>query len=204
MPKLSQRKSRADAYFNLYYQLGPERSLSLLFETVTKLGLKTSLQSLKRYSSAFGWQARVVEIDSKVQMEQDADTAHKVAQLNERHAGMGRAMQTLGVFELQRARERLQRQIQEGKESDIMGVKDIVTLVMEGAKLERLAMGQPTERRELTITLWNVFAVQVSHVLKEVVTVVPMKEDQKGALIENFVERFDALGEHYIQEMSRQ
>ena len=63
--RAKRQKARADAFFIIYYSMGPERSLEKLCIYATELGLKKALTTLKRYSIQYYWQQRVIEEDTR-------------------------------------------------------------------------------------------------------------------------------------------
>ena len=139
----SRMETKNDYLFGVYYQIGPERSLEKMAELCAGMGLKIGLSSLKRYSYTFGWQQRVMEVDAKYQEERDAQHAQAIQTMNDRQAGIGRAMQGLGAQGL--------RNIQ----ASLLNPSEITSLTREGVRIERLAMGEATSRSEVAIQVVN-------------------------------------------------
>lgn len=130
-----QAKSRSDAYFLLYASMGSKRSLSKLRDLLADLGLDISLNTLKTYSSNYGWGERL-EIMPAPSNEGDA-LMEFASSMAERQSELGRTMQYL-------ASERLKT-----VDPNDLGVNEIVRLMDIGVRIERLAMGEAIERVEI-------------------------------------------------------
>src|SRR3990167_5240563 len=88
---------RASLFFALYHALGPERSLESLYSTTAKLGMRVALNTLKRYSVNYRWQAHLAELETQEAQDQGNTHVALVKRMNVRQAALGRAMQ--GVAE---------------------------------------------------------------------------------------------------------
>jgi len=156
------QKARADAFFIIYYDFGPERSLEKLQGHLTELGLRRSLNTLKNYSVKYDWQERLIEEDTK-QRERDLNDENKVrSQMVERHSKIGKTLQTLamtGILPFQEA-------IAAGKKLKFSPA-EIVTLAKAGTDLELRAAGEPTLKVEITTVLYNVLIARIAHIFKE-------------------------------------
>jgi len=83
-------KRNADGYFDIYLAMGPHRSLEKLHTTLANGGLKLTLNTLKNYSSRYGWQSRLraAEEMAQAQLDEERD-AERLLSMNERQANYG-------------------------------------------------------------------------------------------------------------------
>jgi uncharacterized protein YydD (DUF2326 family) len=158
MPANVIEKARADSFFIFFSMLGSDRSLEKLHSYVTKMGLKISLTSLKRYSAKYGWQEKLQEVNE--QAHEIALTENKVdkVEMNLRQARAGEALQALGEKGVR---------VLNGKVQDI-SFSDVGSLIEKGVKVERLAVGEATERKEIARYAYTVMARQIADIFKHV------------------------------------
>ena len=129
--------------FDLYVRMGANRSLEPLHRDLQKdpslIGLKRapSLSTLEAWSSAFHWQARLLDLERQAAEQDREEQLKALREMNERHAREGLALQ-------QKAVERLGT-----LPPDRLSASDAVRALVEGVRLERLARGEPTERQEV-------------------------------------------------------
>ena len=182
----SSKRQRQQRFFEVYYILGPKRSLSLLLRTVHRLGTRISLNTLKRYSSDFKWVSRVREMDMARQEERDVGLRDEIRVMDEDHVRLGKDMQVLG----NRKFDALGQQ-----SSDVLEVSDAIKIVKTGVEIERLARGVPTKRKELVSYVWNV-------AIKDIVTLfleVNVIKDEKERLV-RWTEGADRIVESRLRE----
>ena len=127
---------RADSYFLVYVALGPLRSLTRLQELLAQLGLDVSLNTLKSYSSRYTWQERTTSLG-----EAAAGTTGTTSGADARHAALGVTLQQIAQKGLQ---ERFSNGLLVG-----LSVSDLLKLLRSGVEMEREALAQPVEHREL-------------------------------------------------------
>lgn len=139
-------QARADAAFMLYWQMGPERSLEKLADIGATLGLRGSLKTLKRWSADFRWQARLIEFDAKAAERIEERVIGDVVEMNSRQALLGRSMQAIAKKRLDLFNE----------VPATLDAADVARMAEVGTKLERLAMGEVTERRQVMLSILNV------------------------------------------------
>ena len=138
-----EEKTRHRLAFDLYVRMGPGRSLEALHRDLQKdpslIGLKRapSLSTLEAWSSAFHWQARLLDLERQAAEQDREEQLKALRDMNERHAREGLALQQKGV-------ERLGTLPPER-----LSASDAVRALVEGVRLERLARGEPTERQEV-------------------------------------------------------
>lgn len=126
--------------FALYVRLGGGRSLEALQEGIAEnpgeIGLQRAptLRTVEAWSAELHWQDRLLDLEREAADRTRDELVSELAQMNERHAREGLALQQKGVQRLQ----------------DVplseMNAGDAIRAVTEGVRLERLARGAPTER----------------------------------------------------------
>lgn len=136
---LRQPGEGAKAYeaFALYRDMGAGRSYALVAHELHK-----SKTLIARWGSQFNWQARVKDFDAYIDNLWLKEHEKEVRDMAERQAQIGRALQNKGVEILQAFD--LNAAVRQRK---LLGAtwSDLLRLITEGAKLERLARGEPTE-----------------------------------------------------------
>lgn len=152
------RRARADFWFNTYCALGRTRSLELLRDIGTAAGQKIGFTTLRQYSTDYNWQERVAEFDERI-ADAGARATMTDALVDEaRQARLGRALQeiaTLGMGKLRAS----------GGEG--LSGAEIARLADVGVRIERLASGLATERRELIVSLMGFIVEHVSVLFRE-------------------------------------
>ena len=143
----SARRQRSQHFFELYFLLGPDRSIDKLREMLLRLGTNAARNTLVAYSRDFKWQERVRDLDTAQQAERDATLQTETTRMDDDHARLGKAMQILAA----RKFEALNKQTVQ-----TLDVGDAIRMVKTGVDIERLARGAPTERKELVAYVWNV------------------------------------------------
>jgi hypothetical protein len=154
--RLTQTKERA--WFAVYYQMGLERSLEKLADYATELGLKVSAKTLKRWSSDFGWQARLAEMDEKTRQKTEDKVVEPVVEMNLRHVTLAKALGGLASAALMDLRGRLV-EVSAGETARMLEVSQ---------KMERLAVGEVTDRTEIQVSILNVLLTAISDLFLEV------------------------------------
>ncbi len=119
--------------------MGAERSLDGLARDLrddpSMVGLRRapSRSTLERWSSAFHWQDRLVDVERAARQRDRDDQIKALHDMNERHKKEGLALQ-------QKALERIA-----GLPAHEMTPGDAIRGLIEGVRLERLGAGAPTE-----------------------------------------------------------
>jgi len=132
-------KTRHRLAFDLYVKMGAGRSLEKLHRELqddsSLIGLKRapSLSTLEAWSSAFHWQARLLDLERRAAECDQEELLRALQEMNERHAKEGLALQQKGVERLGTL------------SSEQLSASDAVRALVEGVRLERLARGEPTE-----------------------------------------------------------
>ena len=129
--------------FNLYVELGARRSLealqALLRDDPGLVGLKRgpSLRSLYRWSSQLHWQDRIYDMEKDARQRDAEALVQALREMNERQAREGLLLQ-------QKAIQRFQ-QLADNE----LAPEAAIRALAEGARLERLARGDVTERTSI-------------------------------------------------------
>jgi len=179
-------KRNADGYFDIYLAMGPHRSLEKLHTTLANGGLKLTLNTLKNYSSRYGWQSRLraAEEMAQAQLDEERD-AERLLSMNERQANYGELSQRLAGHYLGEIFQR----IREDPKSVRGSPTDITRLLAEGSRMERLARGEVTNRTEARVHAYGVMVRQITEVFINVAKVYDLSPDA----VEDFVRGADLL-----------
>jgi hypothetical protein len=160
-PRSESASARAELSFHAYYQLGATRSLRRTQTELRAAGISLSLPTLKRYSAAFRWQERIAELDADARRRHREKSVESTTAMHDRHTQLGRAMQGAGGTALQRLLS---------NDARLAGLtpSDIARLVDLGLRTERSAVGVATDRREITLEVWNDVVVTVVRLFRDV------------------------------------
>jgi hypothetical protein len=129
--------------FELYLALGPGRSVETLNRALAgdpgRYGFRRapSLRSLYAWSARFSWQERLADLEAQALEAAGEAWVEAIRVMNERQAKMALAIQQKGVQALS------------GIDPSSVGFPDAVRAIVEGARLERLARGEATERQDM-------------------------------------------------------
>lgn len=130
--------SRQEHAFTTYVELGPNRNLRLLEETLraNRGGARRapSLRTLEGWSAHYGWQERLIEIERRAREEQEQQHVGWVQQHRERLRQEGLLLQQKGIEWLT------------GKLDKDVSAGEAIRAVDAGFKLEALALGEATTR----------------------------------------------------------
>ena len=181
--RLTQTKERA--WFAVYYQMGLERSLKKLADYATELGLKVSAKTLKRWSSDFGWQARLAEMDEKTRQKTEDKVVEPVVEMNLRHVTLAKALGGLASAALMDLRGRLG-EVSAGEAARMLEVSQ---------KMERLAVGEVTDRQEIQVGAINVL-VRAAVALFMQVNALPDAQER----IDRFASGLDEAVDRYLAQ----
>ena len=130
MPE-STRHRRA---FDRYWALGAERSVERLHAQLAADGHAPSLRTLYEWSRSYGWQQRIGDLERKARAADDDARIAAVREMQERQAREGLLLQQKGAEWLTTF------------SSDDVTAEAAIRTLVEGARLERLARGEVTER----------------------------------------------------------
>ena len=123
--------------FDAYWALGAERSIELLRQSLAEQGESApGVRTLYSWSSRYRWRDRITQLEREAREAGDQAKVAALEEMYERQAKLGLLLQQTGA-------EWLTQQTEE------VSPEAAVRAVTEGAKLERLARGEPTERTAL-------------------------------------------------------
>lgn len=114
--------------FVVYRDMGYKRSIA---KAAREIGITPSLA--ERWSTKYGWVARVQAYDDYIERLKREKQGKGLLEMEERQAREAMLLQQKGLEMLKQL------------EPDTASWSDAVKLIIEGAKLERLARGEPTE-----------------------------------------------------------
>lgn len=127
--------------FDLYFNLGAARTIERLrSELESTAGKAPSIRTLYEWSRRFNWQYRLETLERKAREAMDESRVIAIQDMNERQAREGLLLQQKGALRLAEI------------SADDMNARDAIRAVTEGSRLERLALGEVTERTESTIS----------------------------------------------------
>lgn len=124
--------------FDLYWQLGAERSVERLHQTLRRQGKGPSLRTLYQWSSRFRWQDRVLRLEQEARRVDDESRIEAIREMHDRHAREAVLLQRKGSEWLATI------------DSGRVTVDAAIRAVVEGVRMERLARGEPSEKREVS------------------------------------------------------
>jgi hypothetical protein len=124
--------------FAIYRDMGPARSLQKVAQQLSK-----SLALMKRWSEKWSWVARAAAWDAELDRKTREAQEKARAEMAERHAQEAMMLQKKGL--------ELLKQLDPNSAS----WNEAIKLVTEGAKLERLVRGEPTEISKQHIESWS-------------------------------------------------
>jgi len=173
--RMAATKQKAEMFFGYYLLLGPDRSLDALYDFATGIGMRRARSTFARWSVDYGWQNKIMELESKAKEERDRTRTAQINDMNDSQAKDARNMRAIA-----RAGMSAYAKIIQMTGTIDLSPQDIATLMREGSKIERLAMGEATERFEAMIWVYNVMNLSILAIFKEIN---PIKDE---------IERFNA------------
>jgi hypothetical protein len=132
--------ARAFGAFCAYRDLGPRRSLRAAAQTFYGRAAAALERQVDKWSRAFRWVERAGAWDRHLDAEARRAQEEARREMAERHAKEARALQAKAVERLRSLRP------------EELGPTELLRYLVEAAKLERLALGEPdsVQRQELT------------------------------------------------------
>lgn len=120
--------------FDLYWRLGAERSIERLRSELKARGSARSARTLYEWSRRYHWQDRLVDLERRAQMAADEERVRAIREMYERQTKEGILLQQKGTEWL----------VASGDGE--LSAETAIRAVVEGARLERLARGEPADR----------------------------------------------------------
>jgi hypothetical protein len=145
-------RERAEYFFLVYEQLGPNRTIKRLWGLARGLGIKTSLPTLERYSQRFGWQARILERAARHESAAFQDIQKEVDRMNAEHASLFVDIGALAKAGVMKYQEELHEKVKAGLPPTLeMDLPTIARLAQSYQYGERLARGLATSKAEVIV-----------------------------------------------------
>jgi len=145
-------EERQNFYFLIYEQLGVNRTLKRLWGLVRGLGVDISLKTLERYSSEYGWQAKILERAARRESAEFQDLHVQVDRMNEEHVQVFQDMGAVVRAGLLHYRAEIEQKVAAGLpptlDIDLATIGKLAHTYQYG---ERLARGLATSKAEVII-----------------------------------------------------
>ncbi len=145
-------EERQEFFFLVYEQMGVGRTLKRLWGIVRGLGVEISLKTLERYSSEYGWQARILERAARQESAEFQDVQAQVDRMNAEHAQAFQdigALVKAGVLHYQKEIEtKVKAGLPPTLEIDLATIGKLAQTYQYG---ERLARGLATSKAEVIV-----------------------------------------------------
>jgi len=126
------------AAFEIYWRLGSERSIERTRqELLRRYGRAPVIRTLYSWSSQYQWQHRLARLEHEARVAEDEARVAAIKEMYERQAKAGLLLQQKGTEWLLSIN------------GGVVDASTAVKAIFEGAKLERIARGQPGERQEI-------------------------------------------------------
>ncbi len=124
--------------FDAYWRLGAERSIERLHGVLVARGKAPTLRTIYEWSRRFRWQDRIAQLERQAKQAEDEARLQALREMYERQAKEALLLQQRGTEWLA------------GMNKEKATADAAIRAIVEGARLERLARGEPTERQEVT------------------------------------------------------
>lgn len=164
-PSARARANTAEAasrfFLALYLGLGTDRSIRSVYDYVRAAGVDVSLKTLERYSREYGWVEAAREHDQKRGDAAQEFTVDQLFSNDARQAQLGRLFQQIAIQEIELRVAAPATERRRSSLGDIARIGDV------GVRIERLAAGQATEIRQVLVSVYNIFTVEVSNLWKD-------------------------------------
>lgn len=128
--------------FDVYWHLGSARSIERLREALREHGRPPSLRTLYEWSRSFHWQRRLLDLERRAREADDAGRVAAIREMAERQAKEALLLQQQGTSWLTTI------------DPQQVSADAAIRAIVEGARLERLVRGEPTDRQQIQGS-WN-------------------------------------------------
>ena len=122
--------------FNTYVDMGAERTIEKLRNELMAGGSPPSLRTLYEWSRTFNWQYRLDDLERKARVAEEDARVKAIREMRERQAKEALLLQQKGAEWIAGL-------------DDTPSAEAAIRAIVEGAKLERLARGESTEKIEI-------------------------------------------------------
>jgi len=130
--------------FLLYREIGWDRTIQKAADLYRERnGLKgksrTAARNLEDWAAKWGWTVRAAEWDRELDKHRRALALKEIEKMHERHANLGKMLQSLGAIELKKFLKDAEKKVAAGT----ISIADVYKAIETGAKLERSSRGEP-------------------------------------------------------------
>lgn len=172
----------------IYLGMGSERTAKAVYEMGVSMGARRPLKTIERWRTEDGWVEKARAYDER----QTSTTLPAVAAAaalasRERQANLGRAMQSVAARELA--------ELKGLSGSEVARLGDI------GVKVERLAEGEVTERREIAIRTYERVMMPVLVLIRKTVDVVVSDPEERQRLVNLLAPGIDAIRDEHLADV---
>jgi hypothetical protein len=131
--------AKAFKAFCVYRDMGLDRTLTAAWRlmAVNSRRKRGANRAVQEWYQKNRWKERARAWDNEQDRLLRSSKLHEIKDMGKRHAQQGKAMQIKGIAKLQKI-----------KDNDLTP-SQALDYILEGTKLERLAVGEPTERSEV-------------------------------------------------------
>lgn len=167
MPKRSHKKrqdrtawnklraeERQQAFFLIYETMGVNRTLKRLWGLVRGIGVDISLKTLERYSSEYGWQAKILERSARQESAPYQGIRDQVERMNQEHARTFHDIGALVTAGIRHWQDEIERKVMAGLEPtlpiDLLTIAKLAQTYQYG---ERLARGLATSKAQVIVEI---------------------------------------------------
>lgn len=153
--KLDRREDRvaakADALFLTYVQMGEGRTLAKLWGFVRSMDVKISLKTIERWSSKFHWQERLLQYQAEIERRRALEGVEALEDMDKRHIQLNQALGSLAAAGITHYQDLIANAKAEGKHGLTLDIHEIIGLIGQAQRGERLARGLATSKAEVII-----------------------------------------------------
>ena len=122
--------------FDLYWELGPDRSIEKLRGALLAAGKAPHVRTLYEWSSRYHWQDRLADLEREARRAAGIARLQAIEAMYERQTQEALLLQQMGAEWLT------------SMDAETVSPETAIRAIVEGAKLERQARGEPGERIE--------------------------------------------------------
>lgn len=149
--RTEQTKERADAAFLVYIQLGEKRSIAKLWGQLRLIGVKISLKRIEQWSAEFHWQERLLRYQAELERRRVTEGVDALEEMDNRHIQLNKALGSLAAAGISHYQEMITDAQAKGKRGLNMDISDIIGLISQAQRGERLARGLATSKAEVIV-----------------------------------------------------
>jgi hypothetical protein len=130
--------TRTRKAFDIYWDLGASRSIERLHAVMAAQGRAPSVRTLYSWSSDLHWQNRIARLEEDAKRAEDEVRIKALREMADRHIKEALVLQQKGTEWI----------VARGIDEATAGAA--IRAIVQGSRMERLARGEPTERKEIS------------------------------------------------------